>query len=316
MSRLMLCGVVGWLVLGPAAPVRADDAEDRAVAFVEGLGGTVTRDGKRAGKPVTEMDLSGTAVTDAELKGLAALKSLDDPDQDRVGEREESMLGHQRVVEVPDEVGELGGHGRSRHFASDRGGGRAVLVVGAHGGSPFGCGGVVFRAVGCLGTRPEGGKCRSEDRRQRNTGGAVFAARLRARTQRLQAQLSRAKCAEWPQFSQNRVVAKFIRWHQEHEREMSMVGPSYGEPGRVRTQPGGSRHSHGQCQPARRIHDSVQRLCPAWKNLDVPPFADSVIALNSRHAVLPSRNSGCRGARHSDNASGSFVTGSTRASSI
>ena len=76
MSRLVLCGVVSWLALGPAAPVRGDDAEDKAVALVEGLGGKVTRDGKRPGKPVTEVDLSGTAVTDAELPGLAPLKNL------------------------------------------------------------------------------------------------------------------------------------------------------------------------------------------------------------------------------------------------
>ena len=44
MSRLLLCGVAAWVLA--AAPVRADDAEDKAVAFVEKLGGTVTRDQK------------------------------------------------------------------------------------------------------------------------------------------------------------------------------------------------------------------------------------------------------------------------------
>jgi len=34
MSRLMLCGLVSWLVLSSANPVGADEAEDKAVAFV------------------------------------------------------------------------------------------------------------------------------------------------------------------------------------------------------------------------------------------------------------------------------------------
>jgi hypothetical protein len=44
MSRLMLCGIVSWLILGSVAPIRADDAEDKAVAFVEKLGGKVKVD--------------------------------------------------------------------------------------------------------------------------------------------------------------------------------------------------------------------------------------------------------------------------------
>jgi internalin A len=60
-----------------ASPVcRADDAEDKAVALVEKLGATVTRDEKLPGKPVVEVDLHSTAVTDAALKQLAALKNL------------------------------------------------------------------------------------------------------------------------------------------------------------------------------------------------------------------------------------------------
>ena len=76
MSRMMLCGAVSWLILCPSALVRADDAEDKAVAFVEKLGGKVTRDDKLPGKPVTTLDLVGTKMTDAGLKELAALKSL------------------------------------------------------------------------------------------------------------------------------------------------------------------------------------------------------------------------------------------------
>src|SRR5438105_3614571 len=75
MSRLTLCGVVSCLTLvAPAA--RADDAEDKAVAFVEKLGGKVTRDEKLPGKPVVAVNLRNTFVKDADLKELAAFKSL------------------------------------------------------------------------------------------------------------------------------------------------------------------------------------------------------------------------------------------------
>ena len=63
-------------VLGVGAPARADEAEDKAVAFVKKLGGSVDRDEKAPGKPVVEVFLSNTKVTDAGLKELAALKSL------------------------------------------------------------------------------------------------------------------------------------------------------------------------------------------------------------------------------------------------
>lgn len=38
--------------LGMCRPARADDAEDKAIAVVQGLGGTVTRDEKAPGKLV------------------------------------------------------------------------------------------------------------------------------------------------------------------------------------------------------------------------------------------------------------------------
>ena len=53
-----------------------DDAEDKAVAFVEKLGGTVTRDDKAPSKPIIGVQLSNTYVTDAGLKELAPLKNL------------------------------------------------------------------------------------------------------------------------------------------------------------------------------------------------------------------------------------------------
>ena len=58
------------------ALARADDAEVTAVALVEKLGGTVVRDEKAPGKPVTQVWLIKTKVTDAELKELAIFKNL------------------------------------------------------------------------------------------------------------------------------------------------------------------------------------------------------------------------------------------------
>jgi len=60
-----------WSSLGAA-----DDAEAKAVAFVEKLGGTVIRDDKAEGKPVRDVYLIGAAVTDKELKGLKDIKTL------------------------------------------------------------------------------------------------------------------------------------------------------------------------------------------------------------------------------------------------
>ena len=60
----------------PAPSAGADDAEDKAVKFVEGLKGKVTRDDTQPGKPVVKVELTGTEVTDAGVKELAALKNL------------------------------------------------------------------------------------------------------------------------------------------------------------------------------------------------------------------------------------------------
>jgi len=55
----------------------ADDAEAKAVAFVEKMGGKVERDEKAEGKPVRSVNLMNrTKVTDEGLKKLAALKHL------------------------------------------------------------------------------------------------------------------------------------------------------------------------------------------------------------------------------------------------
>src|SRR5678816_1311944 len=76
MSRMIPCVVVSWLVLTSPTVGRADDAEDKAVKFVEKLGGQVVRDEKLPGKPVSEVHLNGTKVTDAGLKELAGLPDL------------------------------------------------------------------------------------------------------------------------------------------------------------------------------------------------------------------------------------------------
>ena len=54
----------------------AADAEAKAVAVVERLGGTVTRDEGRPGKPVVEVHLGFSQTADADLKELAPLKRL------------------------------------------------------------------------------------------------------------------------------------------------------------------------------------------------------------------------------------------------
>jgi hypothetical protein len=71
-----------WLILlvsiAPIwSPARADEAEDKAVAFVEKLKGKVIRDEKAPGNPVVGVYLPFFApIQDAGLKELAALKNL------------------------------------------------------------------------------------------------------------------------------------------------------------------------------------------------------------------------------------------------
>ena len=76
MSRLMQCGLMSWVILCSSVPVWADDAEDNSIEFVEKLGGEVNPDSKRPGKPVIEVELASSRVTDAGLKELAGLKNL------------------------------------------------------------------------------------------------------------------------------------------------------------------------------------------------------------------------------------------------
>ena len=69
--------LLAFLLLAASSLV-AGEAEDNAVAAVEKLGGVIHRDDKLPGHPVVGVDLSETQVTDADLKGLAALTNLTD----------------------------------------------------------------------------------------------------------------------------------------------------------------------------------------------------------------------------------------------
>ena len=66
-----LAAVTVVLMCCCAAP--ADDAEDRAIAAVEKLGGSCRRDDKKPNKPVVAVYLQEPKVTDADLKELAPL---------------------------------------------------------------------------------------------------------------------------------------------------------------------------------------------------------------------------------------------------
>ncbi len=68
--------VVFVTVLGVGSSAWADEAEDKAVAFAEKLGGKVTRGDSVAGKPVVMVSLSGSNVTDGELKQLLDINGL------------------------------------------------------------------------------------------------------------------------------------------------------------------------------------------------------------------------------------------------
>src|SRR5260370_24894002 len=54
----------------------ARDDEADGVKVIQKLGGKITRDDKQTGKPVVEVNLIGTKVTDADLKELKELKQL------------------------------------------------------------------------------------------------------------------------------------------------------------------------------------------------------------------------------------------------
>ena len=64
------------VVVGLCGVGRADEAEDRAVAAAEKLGGRVIRSQDKADKPVVSLNLTGAEVTEAVIRELAPLKGL------------------------------------------------------------------------------------------------------------------------------------------------------------------------------------------------------------------------------------------------
>lgn len=76
MLRLLRCGVVVCVVLFSLDVVRADEAEEQAVAFVVKQGGRVVRDKQGPGRPVVQVFLDNTRVKDGELSALAPLTKL------------------------------------------------------------------------------------------------------------------------------------------------------------------------------------------------------------------------------------------------
>ncbi len=81
MSHRFIPLAAGVLLLA-AVPLFAEDAEDQAVKAVEKVGGMVVRDDKDPAKPVVEVNLHATKVTDAGLRELAGLKRLRSLDLD------------------------------------------------------------------------------------------------------------------------------------------------------------------------------------------------------------------------------------------
>ena len=76
-KALLLVALASALVAGRAAGKEQDSAEaDEAIARIEALGGTITRDSSQPGNPVTSVDLSGKNVKDDDLRLLSKLSSL------------------------------------------------------------------------------------------------------------------------------------------------------------------------------------------------------------------------------------------------
>jgi Leucine-rich repeat (LRR) protein len=75
-SLLLLgCGFVCFL--NPASsPAQSTPEEKKAIAAIEKLGGKVTYDPNRPGKPAIGVSFAGTKVTDAGLKELPGLRNL------------------------------------------------------------------------------------------------------------------------------------------------------------------------------------------------------------------------------------------------
>jgi hypothetical protein len=75
MRRIIRLAPLGFLALVLAAKP-ADDAEDKSIADINKLGGTIERDDKKPGAPVIAVDFSKKEVKDADLKCLQNLGEL------------------------------------------------------------------------------------------------------------------------------------------------------------------------------------------------------------------------------------------------
>jgi hypothetical protein len=64
------------LSAAPPAKDKATKEEERAIAAIKKLGGSIERDSKLPGNPVVEVDLSGKQTTDADLAHLKAFPEL------------------------------------------------------------------------------------------------------------------------------------------------------------------------------------------------------------------------------------------------
>jgi len=80
-AAIAVLTLAGSLLVVVVTALRAGEAENQAVQTVEGLGGEIRRDnslvGKLTGKPVLGVKLGTSGATDADLKKLTALKSLE-----------------------------------------------------------------------------------------------------------------------------------------------------------------------------------------------------------------------------------------------
>jgi hypothetical protein len=86
------------LLLGPAAP--AATPEEQAVAMIAARGGKFTRDELTAGKPIVKVDLSRSAVSDADLARLRELKQLTELNLSGTGITDEGLYELRKLIEL------------------------------------------------------------------------------------------------------------------------------------------------------------------------------------------------------------------------
>jgi hypothetical protein len=84
LPMLVLSLLVGWAICGCSANQKSEqkseqakpEEQEKAIAEIQKLGGKVTIDKDKPAKPVLEVHLSGTRVTDAGLEHLRGLTEL------------------------------------------------------------------------------------------------------------------------------------------------------------------------------------------------------------------------------------------------